>query len=79
MKKYPNKKELNFESNYIAKQRVLIFTLLEQHYEQHPNICVFEKVKTKKLLNRSFDSEIDFLHEDSQEYFELFLSDHIGN
>jgi hypothetical protein len=75
----PTKKQLDFESGFIAKQRDLVFSLLEEYYQKHPRVCAFEKAKTKKLFNRSFDSEIDFLYEESKEYFELYLQDHKEN
>lgn len=79
MTKTPTKLQLDFESSFIAKKRALIFDLLEEYYQKHPRVCAFEKAKTKKLLNRSFDSEIDFLFEESHEYFELYMQDHKEN
>ena len=72
--------KVDIESKNLEKYERLC-TLLIEHYAKNNRlkVNVYEERKIKKLLNRMFDNEIDYLQNEPEDYFELYGDDHLQN
>ena len=65
--------ELKTELNKLNFQQQLCFDALKEYSANHPaELAAFEREKIEKLLNRMFSAEKEFLHENPDDYFELY-------
>ena len=59
------------EINFIIKLKDLLIGQIENHNK----FSLFEKSKSKKIVERLINNELDYLFENPEEYFELYISD----
>ena len=72
--------KVDIESKNLVKYERLCTQLIEHYAKKNRlKVNVYEERKIKKLLNRMFDNEIDYLHNEPEDYFELYGDDHLQN
>lgn len=72
--------KIKVEKQFLYETEELIQDLLEKHMETKScKLDAFSKAKIKQLVNRVINQEVDYLHEDPDNYFEIYGQDHLKN
>lgn len=77
---FTEEKMKNIERSFLIKTK----EFLKQQVEKQNNIDsrhidAFTFNKILNLIDRVFNNEVEFLHDEPDEYFELYLKDHLKN
>ena len=74
-------RKLEIERDFLIRTRELLKAQIgrDVNYERHNFLDVFTLDKINKLIDRMIDSELDYLVEETDEYFELCCKDHLKN
>ena len=72
--------KVDIEACNLKKYERLCTKLIE-HYssKNRSKITVYEERKIKKVLERMFSNELDYLQTEPEDYFELYGDDHLQN
>ena len=73
-------RKMKIERDFLIRTRELLKAQIgtDVNYEWH-NLDVFTLDKINKLIDRMIDNELDYLVEETDEYFELYCKDHLKN
>jgi hypothetical protein len=72
--------KVDIESENLKKYEKICSQLIAHYAKKNrPKINVFEERKIKRLLERMFENELDYLHNEPEDYFELYGDDHLQN
>jgi hypothetical protein len=80
MKEWTKEQKLKVELDFLIKSK----DLLKEHFNDNVkkegiNYDAFTIQKLNKLVDRMIDNEIDFLHDETDEYIDLYCTDHTNN
>ena len=72
--------KVDIESENLKKYEKICSQLIAHYAKKNRSkINVFEERKIKHLLERMFENELDYLHNEPEDYFELYGDDHLQN
>lgn len=72
--------KIKIEQNFLRNTEEIIEGLLLKHYSKNDyQLDAFTKAKINALVTRIFNQEVEYLHEDPTNYFELYGEDHLKN
>lgn len=72
--------KVRVEEQFLYGSSMLIEKLLNQHFKSsNSKLSAFTERRIKETVRRVFDQEMDYLNEDPDNYFDLYMQDHLDN
>ena len=72
--------KIKIEQKFLRDTEETIEVLLLKHYSRTEcKLDAFTKAKINSIVGRLFSQEVEYLHEDPENYFELYGEDHLKN
>lgn len=71
---------IKIEQKFLWNTERLIQNLLDKEF-QNKDVCLdaFSKHRIKDLVNRMIHQEVEYLHDDPKNYFEIYGQDFLDN
>ena len=74
------KRKIEVEKRFLRDTEELLKELLKTHLSSNEcKMDAFTKEKIKILVSRVINQEVEYLHEDPENYFDIYGEDHLKN
>lgn len=74
------KEKVEIEQKFLKSTNELIQELLDKHFGSgNSTLDAFSKHRTKELVRRMVNQEVEYLHEDPENYFDIYGGEYKDN
>lgn len=80
MTEWTKEQKFKVELDFLIKSKDLLKERFNENVKKEGiNYDAFTMQKLNKLVDRMIDNEIEFLHDETEEYLNLYCTDHTNN